>query len=169
MTQLRELNLNSAPLNDAGMAHLRSLTALEKLSLNYTDVTDPGLEPVSGLPNIVELDLAGADIRDAGLAHVSKLPKLEVLNLSFTRFTDAGLVHLAALKQLRRSEPAEHDRHRQGHGGDWQACEPRIAQCWLHDGGRCGLVNLSGLTKLTDAPARYGRSDRRRCRATSPG
>ena len=42
-TELRELDLTSAPVSDEGMQHIGKMAAFERLILSYSDITDEGL------------------------------------------------------------------------------------------------------------------------------
>ena len=47
----------AAPVNDAGLVHLKGLTNLQKLCLGRTQVTDTGLVHLKGMTNLASLSL----------------------------------------------------------------------------------------------------------------
>jgi hypothetical protein len=50
---LQELNLAETQVTDAGLKHLKGLTALQGLDLSRTKVTDAGVEALKkSLPNV---------------------------------------------------------------------------------------------------------------------
>jgi Leucine-rich repeat (LRR) protein len=87
--------------DDAGLAHLKTLTSLHTLDLSYTKVSDAGLVHLKGLNNLMQLGLHGTQVSDAGLVHLKGLTKLTWLGLIDTRLSDAGLEHLKGLTNLR--------------------------------------------------------------------
>jgi len=94
--------LDGIQVSDAGLAHLKGLTALEELDLNYTPVSDAGLAHLKELTALERLYLGGTQVSDAGLAHLKGLTALEVLYLNETQASDAGLAHLKELTALER-------------------------------------------------------------------
>jgi hypothetical protein len=77
--RLSGLGLAGTTLGDAGLRHLRGLTALETLSLAQTQVTDEGLVELLGLKRLRHLDVRGTQVTAAGVAALRKyLPDLEV-------------------------------------------------------------------------------------------
>jgi hypothetical protein len=98
LKQLKSLNLDCCRnVTDAGMEHLKELPQLQTLVLDGTRVTDAGLEPLEGLPELQGLFLYG--VTDAGLEHVARMPHLRRLSIG-GEVTDAGLEHLAGLTKL---------------------------------------------------------------------
>jgi hypothetical protein len=55
---LRALVVNNAPISDAGLVHVKSMTALEILDLGVCPVTDAGLHYIKDLPHLKVLNLA---------------------------------------------------------------------------------------------------------------
>ena len=101
-TQVRGLNLGSSlGVTDAGMKHLKGLTALEHLDLQHTTVGDAGLEHLKGLIKLKKLILAGTPVTDAGLKYLKGLTDLRSLNLCLcTTVTDAAVENLAGLTKI---------------------------------------------------------------------
>ena len=101
-TQVRSLNLRSlGGVTDAGMKHLKGLTALEHLDLAHTTVGDAGLEHLKGLIKLKKLSIAGTPVTDAGIKHLKGLTDLRSLNLCLcTAVTDAGVENLAGLTKI---------------------------------------------------------------------
>ncbi len=100
LSRLESLNLNGAPITDAGLERLTTLTRLERLSISEAQITDAGLEHLKTLERLESLDLSGVPITDAGLKHLKTLTRLEFLSIMQTPITDAGLEHLKTLKRL---------------------------------------------------------------------
>ena len=72
MTQLQALNLQSTPVTDAGLEHLKGLTQLQALGLWCTQVSDAGLEHLKGLTQLQSLGLAETRVTDAGEVGLKK-------------------------------------------------------------------------------------------------
>ena len=104
LTALESLDLRFTQITDAGLAHLKNLTALESLNLSVTKITEAGLPHLKNLIALERLNLSVTKITDAGLAHLKNLIALERLNLSVTKITDAGLAHLKNLTSLKSLE-----------------------------------------------------------------
>jgi len=98
--QLTGVRLQHCPVTDAGLAHLRGLTAVKTLSLRDTAVTDAGIQHLEGLTGLEELLLDATRVSDAGLAHLRLLALLKTLNLTNTRVTDEGLRQIESLRNL---------------------------------------------------------------------
>lgn len=94
----------AAPIDNAGLAHLKDLKDFRVLWVHGTGITDAGLVHLKGLTALEELDLSNTSISDDGLAHLKGLKELRSLNLSQTNITNAGLVYLKSLKNLRELE-----------------------------------------------------------------
>jgi hypothetical protein len=100
LTALQGLSLDGTQVTDAGLEHLKGLTALQGLYLDGTQVTDAGLEHLKGLTALQWLYLDGTQVTDAGLEHLKGLTALQELWLGDTQVTDAGLEHLQGLRSL---------------------------------------------------------------------
>ena len=86
--------LDTAPVTDSDMEHVRVLANVEKLSLKGTQVTDAGLVHLRGLKQLAELKLDNTPITDAGLVHLRGLTNLTLLSLRGTKVTDTGVAEL---------------------------------------------------------------------------
>jgi peroxiredoxin len=102
LTGLRELDLRGTSVGDAGLAHLRDLKSLRKLLLSDTKVTDEGLARLKTLASLEKLNLLGTNVSDEGMKHLTKLPRLRWPNLYGTKVTDEGLALLAQCPRLDR-------------------------------------------------------------------
>ena len=68
LRDLENLNLNGCKgVTDAGLAHLRGLTALEGLDLSFTGATGAGLKSLEGLTRLRKLELPFGRTTDADL------------------------------------------------------------------------------------------------------
>jgi hypothetical protein len=102
LTSLEVLAERSAPnLTDAGVRHLKGLSALHTLLLPNTKLTDAGLVHLSRMTGLKNVDISQSQVADAGLLRLQGLTALESLKLDSTPITDAGLVHLKSLVALR--------------------------------------------------------------------
>ena len=108
LTHLETLILIDPPITDVGLAPLSRLVKLTRLHIAFhigiasPSFTDAGIAHLKGLTALKWLDLGGTQVTDAGLAHLSGLTALERLDLRETPITDAGLVQLKDLTSLRR-------------------------------------------------------------------
>jgi hypothetical protein len=66
-------------ITDAGLEHLKGLSALQTLYLNDTKVTDTGLACLKGLTRLSNLNFAGTKVIEAGAQELKKaLPKVRI-------------------------------------------------------------------------------------------
>ena len=93
--------LTNTQVTDAGLEHLKGLTAIQLLALKNTQVTDAGLEHIKSLTAMQTLGLSGTQVTDAGLEHIKGFKVLRTLGLSDTHVTDAGLEHLKGLTAMK--------------------------------------------------------------------
>jgi hypothetical protein len=98
--QLWNLNLDSSPISDDGLVHLKALTGMERLYLPLTKVGDAGLVHLEGLTGLHQLGFYDNPITDEGLVHLKGLTDLEFLILDGTRVSGPGLAQLKGLKRL---------------------------------------------------------------------
>lgn len=121
---MRELDVGDTPVTDAGLTHLKRLTALQLLRLDDTQISDKGMIRVGKLTSLRELRVGGTPVGDEGLALLKALSSLEILSLDRTRVTGKGLRNLAGFSSLREL-----------HLRDLKNCDK-------------GLVHLKGLSSL---------------------
>jgi hypothetical protein len=100
LSQLTQLSIQHAPIEGNGMLHLRGLTRLEALNFDWTRLSDVALVNLQPNTRLTFLSAEGTKIGDAGLAHLAKFPALAVLDLSRTCVSGTGLVHLQSLSRL---------------------------------------------------------------------
>ena len=100
LTRLKQLNLSSTRITDAGLKTIEGLVNLKGLGLSFTGVTDLGMKHLAALTRLEELALLSTRVTDAGVRHLKGLRRLKRLDLGCTRVTDAGMKDLAPLAQL---------------------------------------------------------------------
>ncbi|MEZ4376146.1 MAG: hypothetical protein R3B07_35400 [Polyangiaceae bacterium] len=100
MTGLRSLRWAGAFPEDE-MRVVGTLHNLRVLDLHYTQLNDAGLAHIASLTDVQELDVSSGPVTDAGLRHLSPLKRLRRLRLSDYRITDAGLALLPEFPELR--------------------------------------------------------------------
>jgi len=98
---LREVELGSPYLENAGIVQQTGLAQVETLDLDAPSVTDDGLKFLDGWKNLKELTLH-CYLTDAGVAPIARLTDLRKLTIANTWITDAGLKRLSPLGNLRR-------------------------------------------------------------------
>jgi hypothetical protein len=95
----------TAPVTDAGLAHIATCTKLVRLQLSSgrpLRVTDDGLKQLAGLTELRVLGLGQTQFTDAGIAHLAALTKLEELWLDFQyQLKDGSLATAGRMKSLR--------------------------------------------------------------------
>src|SRR6202453_2152301 len=101
MAELRRLWAGDTLITDAGLQNLSELHNLEDLDLHGTQIGDAGLNQLKGLTHLRKLNLTGRGVTGAGLEHLAGMLRLEELNLYRTRITNAGLDRLKRLAALR--------------------------------------------------------------------
>ena len=107
MSRLERLDLYSAPVGDAGMAHLVGLPGLRWLSLGQTKVTDLGVESIEKIHGLKTLHLFGTKVGDAGAARLKSLVALKDLSLDRTRVSIPALTDLRAALPKATITPAK--------------------------------------------------------------
>jgi len=141
LTHIEELGLNSTPVGNAGLAHLRDLKTLKVLELGSTSVSDAGLANLSGLTAITKLILWNTLITDDGLRYLQPILQLQTLNLDGTHIKGDGLSVLAGISTL---EDLSLSKTRLTDDGLERVAELRNLQ----------ELNLNG-TSITDAGLRH--------------
>ena len=68
MVRLEYLRLGETEVTDAGLEHLRGLSALQSLDLFQTRVTDAGLTTLRELPALLKVELSHTSVTKAGIA-----------------------------------------------------------------------------------------------------
>lgn len=100
MTSLEGLNIESANITDAALAHIASMRHLHRLSLDCPRLTDAALTHVASLGELYRLTLNCPRLTDAALPQIATLPKLGGLELNSPHLTASGLHHLEPLEHL---------------------------------------------------------------------
>ncbi len=98
MTKIQWFELNKMPITSQGLRHIERLTNLEVLRLQ--DAKIDRLESLRSLTKLWLLNLSGNPINDDSLPALTILPKLTELELTRTKITDKGLKYLAACPSL---------------------------------------------------------------------
>lgn len=101
LSALKDLTISAREeITDSGLQHLRHLLALRSLSLFCTGVTGSGLQWLSALPDLRSLSLSPR-IADEHLSNLRSLKSLERLHCDSTNITSKGLALLSPLTSLR--------------------------------------------------------------------
>lgn len=105
LTELEELFLGGAGVEDEGLVVLTDLPSLRRLALR--NVSSAGLKRVSGLTSLRRLELYGTAFNENQhlqcLSHLTNLQSLDVTGFNSTDETLAQLKSLRSLKRLRLS------------------------------------------------------------------
>jgi hypothetical protein len=103
LTDLEELDLQDAMVNDNGLVHLSKLHKLRRLNLLKTSpsgkITDSGLAHLKHLQSLVDLQIPSG-ITDIGIEHLAKLDLLKKVNLWGDGITDKSMAALSKMKSL---------------------------------------------------------------------
>jgi hypothetical protein len=94
LTGLRQIEVTSTNVSDAGIAGLKGLRALQELSLYGVKLTDDGLAMLESFPHLETLNIGQCGISNAGLVHIKKLATLRRLSISGTKVSPEGLTVL---------------------------------------------------------------------------
>ena len=88
---MEDLDLYGVKITDAGVEHLRKMTALRRLNLLGGQITDASAEILAQFHELRDLNLYRSRITNAGLAKLQSLKKLEMLDLRYSGVTNAGV------------------------------------------------------------------------------
>ncbi len=98
-SQIADLNLQNAGLDDDGFAALGELGAVTALRLSRNRITDRGIGGLSRLPKLTSLNLYGnAGVTDAGVDALARIATLRQVYLWQTGVTQAGVTKLHAAR-----------------------------------------------------------------------
>jgi len=100
LPQLERLEIENAPITDAGMAHLRHPERLRGIWLDDTNVGDVFIRRLKGAKRLEALWLRNTKVTDAGLIELSGITTLKRLSLIGTRTGDQGLAAFRACRQI---------------------------------------------------------------------
>ncbi|MFN0020324.1 MAG: leucine-rich repeat domain-containing protein [Pirellulaceae bacterium] len=100
LPNLRQLEIEDAPITDDGLHHLRDLPRLEILRIRRCPITDDGLKKLGGSGRLVGLELKQTLITSTGLEVLARLKGLTVLHLPAADIDNAGLAHIGNLREL---------------------------------------------------------------------
>jgi WD40 repeat protein/Leucine-rich repeat (LRR) protein len=102
LTKMEKLNAHYANITDAGLVHLKEMTAMRSLLLGRNaELRGEGLRHLLGMTELRDLSLFSCPVSDKALEYVGKFSHLEHLNLSNTPVSDAGLTRLAGLSAVK--------------------------------------------------------------------
>ncbi|HWA97518.1 MAG TPA: DUF4375 domain-containing protein [Pirellulales bacterium] len=102
LVDVRELQLDSPNLTDAGLQHLRPLVKLRKLTLESPRVTGEGFVGLSGMKRLGEAYFKLEQLGTSAFVYLAKCRNLVELSIDRGRFGDDDLAPLAALVKLER-------------------------------------------------------------------
>jgi len=100
LSQLKELNLEDAPVTDRGIGALGPLKELQILNLKGTRIDGSCLQLLQHLVNLQQLNLAKTKVTDAAVYHLPAWPKLTRLDLSDTPISGACLDFIYRMPNL---------------------------------------------------------------------
>ena len=95
LPHLEQLLVFSAPITDAGLAHLRYPERLRVVMLDYTEIGDGFVRRLKGADRLESLCLDHTKVTDDALAQLTNLTKLQVLRLRGTDTGDRALAPFA--------------------------------------------------------------------------
>ncbi|MBI1310478.1 SUMF1/EgtB/PvdO family nonheme iron enzyme [bacterium] len=104
LNNLRELQIGSEKLSDAGVRRICEIVSLHNLVLteDASSVTDAGLADLWRLVNLRSLSIGAPRITGSGLATLDELPKLDWMQLTGPGIGDVALQHAAQSPTLQR-------------------------------------------------------------------
>jgi uncharacterized membrane protein/mono/diheme cytochrome c family protein len=98
-SQIVDLNLQNAGLDDDDLAALGELGAVTQLRLSGNRITDRGVAALARLPKLTSLNLYGnAGVTDAGVDALGRIATLRQVYLWQTGVTSAGVARLRAAR-----------------------------------------------------------------------
>jgi formylglycine-generating enzyme required for sulfatase activity len=104
LNNLRELQIGSGQLTDAGLRQLCRIVSLRNFQVTSeaVGVTDAGLADLWRLVNLHSLGIAAPQVTGSGLATLNELPALEWLSLQGTHIADIACEQAAKSDSLRQ-------------------------------------------------------------------
>ena len=113
LPELREVELWSPYLDNAGILQQAGLGQVETLVLDAPKVTDDGVKFLNGWKNLEELTLR-CYLTDAGIAPIAGLTQLRKLTIANTWITDARTEEACAAPELAAARHLKHRMHASG-------------------------------------------------------
>lgn len=98
--ELRQLDLGSSNVTDAGLNCLDNFPRLEDLDLNLTKISSAGLRKINCLRSLRDLNIQQTNVGDDGMIGLSQCRKLQTLYARESKITDKGLKYLNGLPEL---------------------------------------------------------------------
>ncbi len=89
-----------APVDDAGLKTIATLSTLKVLNLPRGTFSDQGLQSLAHLPQLELLRIGSPHVTNEGLRTIAQLPALRFLHLIGIPITDEGLPHLYPMTRL---------------------------------------------------------------------
>lgn len=91
--------MEGIPITDDHLGVIGSNRNLVQLNVNKAPVTDAGVAKLTGCSNLESLALVGTGVTSESMASFAKMPKLNLLNINDTKI-DGGFANLQACKNL---------------------------------------------------------------------
>jgi Leucine-rich repeat (LRR) protein len=157
LTAIEKLDLEATEVGDLGIASLAKLTHLHELNLSFTSVSDRGLVHLAGMKNLRRLALSGLRVSDAGFANLSGLAALQDLDLTSTAVTDEALVHISKIAALERLALAYSDVGDEGMGALAKLSNLINLDLRGVDIGDAGVAKVATIASLRELDLNHGR------------
>lgn len=134
LKNLRDLNLTSTNITDAGLSYLLSLPKLENLQLSSTYISGDGISSLRNLKSLSQLMLNYLDLDERALDYLRSGPPLAILELKNTGLDDDDLKALSNLKSLALLR-LQSNRGIKGEGLKYLVSDPELYSIDLRDTG----------------------------------
>jgi hypothetical protein len=92
--QAKVARLRAAPVSDADLERIATLSTLGALDLSSTSITDDGLRHLTAMKNLTCLDISDTTVTDEGLQHLERMANLSFLQAHRTKITKEGVSRL---------------------------------------------------------------------------
>lgn len=92
--QAKAARLRGAPVSDADLERIATISTLGSLDLSSTSITDDGLRHLTTMKNLTSLDISDTGVTDEGLQHLERMPNLSFLQAHRTKITEEGVSRL---------------------------------------------------------------------------
>ena len=99
-TQMGELDLSGAKLDDESLANVARIPALRRLDIGSNPIRGKGLKHLTTMPALESLQLSNTPLENGHVGYLARCPLLRSVSLSYSPVNDDDLLALAPARSL---------------------------------------------------------------------